>query len=29
MLMLLAGIKIAAIIGDKTPCTAKNNPTKL
>jgi hypothetical protein len=29
MLMELTGIRIAAIIGDKTPCTAKLNPTIL
>ena len=29
MLMLLAGINIAAITGDKNPCTAKERPTRL
>ena len=26
ILILLMGIKIAAIMGDKSPCTAKDNP---
>ena len=29
ILILLAGIRIAATIGDKIPCTAKDNPTIL
>ena len=29
ILMLLAGISMAAIIGDRLPCTAKESPTKL
>jgi hypothetical protein len=29
MLILLAGIRIAAIIGERIPCTAKDKPTIL